>query len=53
MARIISKIANEQGIDRLFLQEAKLMRVKYNYGTILFTYKEGNEFLSPEPRSNK
>lgn len=46
-------MANKQGIDRLFLQEAKLMRVKYNYDTILFTYKEGDEFLSPKPRSNK
>lgn len=53
IACIISKMANKQGIDRLFLQEAKLMRVKYNYGTILFTYKEGGEFLPPEPRSKK
>lgn len=46
-------MANKQGIDRLFLQESKLMRVKYNYGTILFTYKEGDEFLPPEPRLKK
>lgn len=46
-------MANKQGIDRLFLQEAKLMRVKHHYGTILFTCKGGHEFLPPEPRSNK
>lgn len=53
LAHVISKTANKWEIDRLFLQEAKLMRVKYNFGAILFMYEEVNEFLPSELRSNK
>lgn len=53
IAHTIGKTANKWGIDRLFLQEAKLMRVKYNFGAILFTYEEVDEFLPSELRSNK
>jgi len=52
IAHIIVKTASKWGIDRLFLQENKLMRIKYNFDAILFMYKEVDELLPPELRND-
>lgn len=53
IACIIVKTANTWGIDRLFLQQDKVMRIKDNFCWILFTDEEVAKFLPLELSSNK